>query len=122
MGKGIGSDPYIDCSGAVCKVMTSLGKDLGNPLNTNAQKIHDKTKEIKDEKDWKDGDIITFKTDSNRVDHVGFLVIDENSGEKFIAESSRSFQEGRVVPFEQRLDFLYNSYPNMKYYIRRFDK
>lgn len=122
LGKGIGADPFIDCSGAVCKVMTSLGKDLGSPLNTNAQKIHDKTKEIKNSKDWKDGDIITFKTDSNKVDHVGFLVIDENSGEKFIAESSRSFQEGRIVPFEQRLDFLYDVYPDMKYYVRRFDK
>jgi hypothetical protein len=122
LGKGIGNDPFVDCSGAVCKVMTSLGKDLGNPLNTNAQKIHDKTKEIKNSKDWKDGDIITFKTDSNKVDHVGFLVVDENSGEKFIAESSRSFQEGRIVPFEQRLDFLYDAYPDMKYYVRRFDK
>jgi hypothetical protein len=122
MGKGIGSDPYIDCSGAVCRVMTSLGKDLGNPLNTNAQKIHNKTKEIKDSSKWKDGDIITFNTEGSKIDHIGFLVIDENTGEKYIAESSRSFQEGRIVPFQQRLDFLYDAYPDMKYYIRRFDK
>jgi hypothetical protein len=122
LGKGIGSDPFIDCSGAVCKVMTSLGENLGNPLSTNAQKIHDKTREIKNEKNWKDGDIITFKTEGDKVDHIGFLIIDEDTGEKYIAESSRSFQEGRIVPFEQRLEFLYNVYPDMKYYIKRFEK
>ena len=121
MGKGIGSDPYMDCSGAVCRVMTSLGKDLGNPLSTNAQTIHNKTKEIKEVNKWKDGDIITFNTEGSKIDHIGFLVIDENTGEKYIAESSRSFQEGRIVPFQQRLDYLYNVYPDMKYYIRRFE-
>jgi hypothetical protein len=101
--------------------MTSLGKDLGNPLSTNAQTIHDKTKEIKEVNEWKDGDIITFNTEGSKIDHIGFLVIDENTGEKYIAESSRSFQEGRIVPFQQRLDYLYNVYPDMKYYIRRFE-
>lgn len=120
MGKGIGDDPYMDCSGAVCKVMTSLGKDLGNPLSTNAQKIHNKTKEIKDINKWKDGDIITFNTEGSKIDHIGFLIIDENTGKKYIAESSRTFQEGRIVPFQQRLDYLYSLYPDMKYYIRRF--
>ena len=63
-----------------------------------------------------------FKTEGDRVDHIGFLIIDEDTGEKYIAESSRSFQEGRIVPFEQRLEFLYSVYPDMKYYIKRFEK
>ena len=120
-GKGLGSDPYIDCSGAVCKVMKSKGVNLGNPLATNAEKIHNKTQPVP-EKEWADGDIITFKTEGDKVDHIGFLVIDENTGEKYIAESARSFNEGKIVPFDQRIEYLSSVYPNMQFSIRRLDK
>jgi cell wall-associated NlpC family hydrolase len=105
-GKGLPGEKEIDCSGAVCKVLKAKGIDRGNPLiGNNAQKIHNDSKPVETGKE-KDGDLITFKTEGKGVDHIGFLVIDKKTGQKFIAESSRSFNQGRIVPFEQRLKFL----------------
>jgi hypothetical protein len=105
-GKGLPGEKEIDCSGAVCKVLKRVGVDRGNPLiGNNAQTLHNDTKPVPVGKE-KDGDIITFKVDGDTIDHIGFLVIDKNTGEKFIAESARSFNQGRIVPFQQRIEYL----------------
>jgi cell wall-associated NlpC family hydrolase len=105
-GKGLPGEKEIDCSGAVCKVLKKKGLDRGNPLiGNNAQKLHNDSKSVPLGKE-KDGDLITFKVNGDTIDHVGFLIIDSKTGEKFIAESSRSFNNGRIVPFEERIAFL----------------
>jgi hypothetical protein len=105
-GKGLTGEKEIDCSGAICKVLKVKGIDRGNPLiGNNAQTIHNDSKSVKAGEE-KDGDLITFKTEGKGVDHIGFLVIDKKTGKKFIAESSRSFNQGKIVPFAQRIQFL----------------
>lgn len=105
-GKGLKGETHIDCSGAVCKVLKELGTDRGDPtIGNNAQKLHNDSKPVPPGKE-KDGNIITFKVEGDTVDHIGFLVIDKNTNEWFIAESSRSFNQGRIVPFKQRIEYL----------------
>lgn len=105
-GKGLKGEKEIDCSGAVCKVLERQGKKRGDPtIGNNAAKLHADSKPVKKGAE-KDGDLITFKVNGDTIDHVGFLIIDENTGLKFIAESSRSFNQGRIVPFDQRIAFL----------------
>lgn len=118
-GKGLPGEKEIDCSGAVCKVLTKKGLNIGDPtVNNSAQHFYDRSTPVK-WADMKDGDLITMKTTDDKVDHIGFIVIDKTTGKRFIAESSRSFNEGRIVPFKQRIEFLQNYYPNFKYSIRR---
>lgn len=106
-GKGLSGEKEIDCSGAVCKVLKKIGIDRGDPtMGNNAQTIHNDSKPVASGQE-KDGDIITFKIDGDtEVDHIGFLVIDKKTGMRFIAESSRSFNEARIVPFDQRIQYL----------------
>lgn len=105
-GKGLPGEKEIDCSGAVCKVLKKIGIDRGDPtMGNNAQTIHNDSKPVPSGQE-KDGDIITFKVDGDTVDHIGFLVIDKKTGMRFIAESSRSFNEARIVPFDQRIQYL----------------
>lgn len=96
---GKGEKDTIDCSGAVCKVLK-----ISNPeVNNSAAHFYDKSTEVADPRD---GDIITFRSEGDNVDHIGFLVIDKKTKEKFIAESSSSFNGPRIVPFKQRIEFL----------------
>jgi hypothetical protein len=122
-GKGLDGESEIDCSGAVCKVLKSKGIDMGDPrINNNAQKFHDKSSPVKKGSE-KDGDIITMKFEGKKIDHIGFLVIDKKTGRKFIAESSRSFNQGKIVPLEERLAYLRDKAlengNKFEYYIRR---
>jgi hypothetical protein len=118
-GKGLPGEKEIDCSGAICKVLSQKGIKIENPtIDNSAQHFYDKSKPVK----WaniKDGDLITMRTSKGKVDHIGFLVIDKKTGKKFIAESSRSFNEGRIVPFKQRIEFLKSKYPDFTYSVRR---
>lgn len=101
-----GSGDSIDCSGAVCKVLKASGVDRGNPnLNNSAQHLDSASVAVKPGEE-KDGDLITFKTETNHIDHIGFLVIDKTTGKKYIAESSASFNGGRIVPFDSRIAYL----------------
>lgn len=105
-GKGLPGEKEIDCSGAVCKVLKQKGIDRGDPtIGNNAQKFHNDSRPVKVGYE-QDGDLITFKVNGDTIDHIGFLVIDQDTGEKFIAESARSFNQGRIVPFKQRIQFL----------------
>lgn len=104
----------IDCSGAVCKVLGIKDPAGGN----SAAHFHDRSKPIK-ESDIQDGDIITMNTEGKKIDHIGMIVIDSNTGMPFIAESSSSFNSGKIVPLQERLDSLKTKYPDLKYYFRR---
>lgn len=120
-----GERDSIDCSGAVCKVLKTIGVDRGNILVGNsAQHLHNDSKEVKPGEE-KDGDLITMNVDpgSKKIDHIGFLVIDQKTGKKYIAESSASFNRGKIVPFEERLASLQayakSKNHNFEYHIRR---
>lgn len=119
-----GADKSIDCSGAVCKVLKSLGINRGNPnINNSAQKFHNDSKPVTLGEE-KDGDLITFNVEGKKIDHIGFLVIDKNTNKKYIAESSSTYNKGTITPFDERINYLKNiskdKYKsNLKYYIRR---
>lgn len=120
-----GEKDAIDCSGAVCKVLKSIGIDRGNiTIGNSAQHLHNDSIEVPPGEE-KDGDLITMNAspDSKEIDHVGFLVIDKKTGKKYIAESSASFNSGKIVPFEERIASLQDSAKkqnhNFEYYIRR---
>ena len=94
--KGVDKEKSIDCSGAVCKVF-----DIKNPqANNSAQHFHNKSNSV-EEKELKDGDIITMNTEGSKIDHIGLIVIDSKTKEKYIAESSKSFNSGKIVPLNQ---------------------
>lgn len=120
-----GEKDAIDCSGAVCKVLKSIGVDRGNILVGNsAQHLHNDSKPVKPGEE-KDGDLITMNVDpgGKEIDHIGFLIVDKKTGKKYIAESSASFNSGKIVPFEERIASL-QSYAksknhNFTYNIRR---
>ena len=120
-----GEGDAIDCSGAVCKVLKSIGIDRGDiTISNSAQHLHNDSTEVKAGEE-KDGDLITMNASpgSKKIDHIGFLVIDKNTGKKYIAESSSSFNSGRIVPFEERISALQDSAKkqnhNFEYHIRR---
>lgn len=119
-----GQKESIDCSGAVCKVLKKLGVDRGDPTYSNsAQHFHNDSKAVKPGEE-KDGDLITFNFEGKKIDHIGFLVIDKNTGEKYIAESSSSYNRGTITPFNERIAYLQDKAKTehnnvLKYYIRR---
>jgi len=109
-----GSGKAIDCSGAVCKVL-----GIKNPeANNSAAHFHERSKPV-NESEVRDGDIITMNTEGKKIDHIGMIIVDSNTGMPFIAESSSSFNSGKIVPLQERLDSLKTKYPNLKYYFRR---
>lgn len=119
-----GQKGSIDCSGAVCKVLKKLGVDRGNPAYYNsAQHFHNDSKPVPRGKE-QDGDLITFNFEGNKIDHIGFLIIDKATGKKYIAESSSSYNKGTITPFDERISFLQQAAKSehnntLKYYIRR---
>lgn len=90
-------------------------------MSNSAQHLHNDSLPVQSGQE-KDGDLITFNTKGNKVDHVGFLVIDSKTNKKYIAESSAAYNRGTIIPLETRLDSLKKSYPNMEVSIRRLSE
>ena len=106
----------IDCSGTVCTVRNAQGKDYDLTM-TNAAKfktLATKTNIPVDKSS--DGDLILMNTEGKKIDHIGFVVIDEY-GDKFIAESSSSYNGTTITPFNERIKDLENRRPNFTYEI-----
>lgn len=113
--KGLGNYSYvekedtlaseIDCSGAVCTVRNAEGKDYPL-LGTNAAKFKQlaKTQGIPKEQSA-DGDLILMNTEGKGIDHIGFVVVDEE-GRRYIAESSSTYGGTTITPFDERLSDL----------------
>ena len=102
-GKDVQTDvETIDCSGAVCTIRNAQGKDY-DLNNTNAKKFL----ELAEERNIpiesaKDGNLILMNVDGNGIDHIGFVIVDEN-GNKFIAESSSSYGGTTITKFDERI-------------------
>lgn len=102
-GKDVQTDvDTIDCSGAVCTIRNAQGKDY-DLNNTNAKKFL----ELAEERNIpiesaRDGNLILMNVDGNGIDHIGFVIVDEN-GNKFIAESSSSYGGTTITKFDERI-------------------
>ena len=102
-GKDVQTDvETIDCSGAVCTIRNAQGKDY-DLNNTNAKKFL----ELAEERNIpiesaRDGNLILMNVDGNGIDHIGFVIVDEN-GNKFIAESSSSYGGTTITKFDERI-------------------
>lgn len=106
----------IDCSGTVCTVRNAQGKDYDLTM-TNAAKfktLATKTNIPVDKSS--DGDLILMNTEGKKIDHIGFVVIDKY-GDKFIAESSSSYNGTTITPFNERIKDLKKRKPNFTYEI-----
>jgi hypothetical protein len=57
-----------------------------------------------------------MNTEGKKIDHIGFIVIDKY-GDKFIAESSSSYDGTTITPFNERIKDLENRRPNFTYEI-----
>ena len=92
----------IDCSGAICTIRNAQGGKYD--LNyTNAKKFKElaKQRNIPIES-AKDGNLILMNVDGNGIDHIGFIIVDEN-GKKYIAESSSSYGGTTITEFDKRI-------------------
>lgn len=92
----------IDCSGAVCTIRNAQGKDY-DLNNTNAKKFLDLAEERNIPiESAKDGNLILMNVYGKGIDHIGFVIVDEN-GNKFIAESSSSYGGTTITKFDERI-------------------
>ena len=92
----------IDCSGAICTIRNAQGGKYD--LNyTNAKKFKElaKQRNIPIES-AKDGNLILMNVDGDGIDHIGFIIVDEN-GKKYIAESSSSYGGTTITEFDKRI-------------------
>jgi len=92
----------IDCSGAICTIRNAQGGELD--LNyTNAKKFKElaKQRNIPIES-AKDGNLILMNVDGDGIDHIGFIIVDED-GKKYIAESSSSYGGTTITEFDKRI-------------------
>ena len=106
----------IDCSGAICTIRNAQGGKLD--LNyTNAKKFKElaKQRNIPIES-AKDGNLILMNVDGNGIDHIGFIIVDEN-GKKYIAESSSSYGGTTITEFDKRIADLTKRKPEFNYEI-----
>jgi len=96
----------IDCSGAVCQVKNRQGFDY-SLVGTNAAMFANLAEERNIPiENAQDGDLILMDSDANgNIDHIGFIVVD-NDGNKFIAESSSSYNGATTIPFDLRISDL----------------
>ena len=95
----------IDCSGAVCTIRNAQGKDY-DLNNTNAKKFLELAEDGGERnipiESAIDGNLILMNVDGNGIDHIGFVIVDEN-GNKFIAESSSSYGGTTITKFDERI-------------------
>ena len=106
----------IDCSGAICTIRNAQGGKYD--LNyTNAKKFVElaKQRNIPIES-AKDGNLILMNVDGDGIDHIGFIVVDEN-GKKYIAESSSSYGGTTITEFDKRIADLTKRKPEFSYEI-----
>ena len=106
----------IDCSGAICTIRNAQGGKYD--LNyTNAKKFVElaKQRNIPIES-AKDGNLILMNVDGNGIDHIGFIIVDEN-GKKYIAESSSSYGGTTITEFDKRIADLTKRKPEFNYEI-----
>ena len=106
----------IDCSGAVCTVKNTQGKDY-DLTTTNAAKFKTLAKltEISLE-NTVDGDLVLMKVDGKGIDHIGIVAVDEN-GYRYLAESSSTYNGTTITPFEERIEDLTKRKSNFSYEI-----
>jgi len=106
----------IDCSGTVCTVRNAQGKSYDLTM-TNAAKFKTLAKKTNIPVDKSsDGDLILMNTQGKKIDHIGFVVVDEY-GDRFIAESSSSYDGTTITPFNERIKDLENRKPEFTYEI-----
>ena len=116
-GKSLKTSPdEIDCSGAVCTVRNAQGKSYDLTM-TNAAKFKRLAKKTNIPVDKSsDGDLILMNTEGKKIDHIGFVVIDKY-GDRFLAESSSSYNGTTITPFNERIKDLENRMPDFTYEI-----
>lgn len=116
-GESVKTSPdEIDCSGTVCTVRNAQGKSY-NLTMTNAAKFKTLAKKTNiPVNKSSDGDLILMNTQGKKIDHIGFVVVDEY-GDRFIAESSSSYDGTTITPFNDRIKDLENRKPNFTYEI-----
>lgn len=106
----------IDCSGAVCQILNSKGYDL-DPLLTNAGKFQGMAKQRNiTMSETLDGDLVLIKSKGKGIDHIGMVVVDDQ-GRRFLAESTSSYNGPVIVPLQDRLDDLESQQDNFSYEI-----
>ena len=116
-GESVKTSPdEIDCSGTVCTVRNAQGKSYDLTM-TNAAKFKTLAKKTNiPVNKSSDGDLILMNTKGKKIDHIGFVVVDEY-GDRFIAESSSSYNGTTITPFNDRIKDLENRKPEFTYEI-----
>lgn len=116
-GESVKTSPdEIDCSGTVCTVRNAQGKSYDLTM-TNAAKFKTLAKKTNiPVNKSSDGDLILMNTQGKKIDHIGFVVVDEY-GDRFIAESSSSYDGTTITPFNDRINDLENRKPKFTYEI-----
>tara|TARA_R110000803_G_scaffold28666_3_gene66048 strand:- start:1949 stop:2854 length:906 start_codon:yes stop_codon:yes gene_type:complete len=116
-GKSVKTSPdEIDCSGTVCTVRNAQGMSYDLTM-TNAAKFKTLAKKTNiPVNKSSDGDLILMNTKGKKIDHIGFVVVDEY-GDRFIAESSSSYDGTTITPFNDRIKDLENRKPKFTYEI-----
>ena len=116
-GESVKTSPdEIDCSGTVCTVRNAQGKSYDLTM-TNAAKFKTLAKKTNiPVNKSSDGDLILMNAQGKKIDHIGFVVVDEY-GDRFIAESSSSYDGTTITPFNDRINDLENRKPKFTYEI-----
>lgn len=103
-----GSRRASDCSDAACNVVNATSKrdDFNyDPEYTSSGEL----KRISEKKEVgienaQDGDYVTFyNEEKGRISHVGLIVVDQETGEKYLADQNASYNGASVMPFETRV-------------------